>query len=447
MEHEQKEPSLPTIDGTDLVRELEYCLDHSFPAPVTEAMLQMASERYTWKRNLTQAWEAWEAAEAWSVVAATFTEAVEEITGDAVVQCDDCSTHVWQDDATWVRSGKTVCEDCRCEYDMCVSCEEYFWSCNTRWDDNGNAYCSPCFDETHIYCGHCEEYYHVDSDHDFEHEEENCDCEAPHLRFTFPANGHGTIAQDERLTVELPAGTIDSVGMGKIADLLRVSFYNINSDGRYYVGPVLEEVGDTWQTKRGNFTRRLSSAFHKAGGFKLPDHVISEVGNLARAHSSTGASWAIEVTRDLNLSAEDFYHGSSCWWQSYAYSRCALKSWGGIGLRTFDTHGNVTGRAWVQPVKVNDGHVCATHDATGADGYIVYNGYGALDGYVASRIIAHLTSKTYRKIGFNVDRQYVNGNTGFLVADEATCAAINSVSFDDDEHDTGDAHTCQKGAA
>src|SRR5205807_3813691 len=90
-----------------------------------------------------------------------------------------------------------------------------------------------------------------------------------------------------------------------------------------------------WQTKRGNFTRRLSTAVHQRHGIKLAPEVISEVGNLARQHSSDTATWLLEFTRDLNQPPEAFYNGESCWWTSHASSRCALKSWGGLAMRSY----------------------------------------------------------------------------------------------------------------
>jgi hypothetical protein len=115
------------------------------------------------------------------------------------------------------------------------------------------------------------------------------------------------------------------------------------------VRSAIDEIGPLWQAKRGNFTKRLSSALHKRQ-IKLAPEMIAQVGNICRSHTSDNASWDVEFTRNLNLPAEDFYHEDSCWWQSYSESRCALKSWGGLGMRTFDSDGTVSGRAWVQPL-------------------------------------------------------------------------------------------------
>jgi len=48
---------------------------------------------------------------------------------------------------------------------------------------------------------------------------------------------------------------------------------------------------------------------------------------------------------------------------------------------------------------------------------VVFNGYGDLYGYTASRIIAHLAGWTYRKIDFECSPMYINSG-GYLVAPE-----------------------------
>jgi hypothetical protein len=118
------------------------------------------------------------------------------------------------------------------------------------------------------------------------------------------------------------------------------------------------------------------------------------------------------------MSAAAFYHDDSCWWQGYSESRCALKTNGGFGLRTFDRHGDVTGRAWVMPLKLSaSGHLEPTFNTETPDAFTVFNGYGDLAGYTAPRIVGHMAGWTYRKIGFDASPMYVNAG-GYLVAPE-----------------------------
>ena len=136
---------------------------------------------------------------------------------------------------------------------------------------------------------------------------------------------------DEKIEVELAQGMIDSEGITQIFRYLRLQ-YDIPIYDR-----AVEEIGVEWQTKRGNFTRRLSSYAYKKLGVKLPEMAITQVGNLARVHSASEAKYTVEFTRQLNEDASYFYNDGSCWWSGYADSRCALKSWGGLGMRSFTT--------------------------------------------------------------------------------------------------------------
>lgn len=410
-----------------------YLIELDLPHPQVAALMALAADPT--RSNLYDAWEVWVAHEYRSTYRDTrsdlFAEVVEELTGQPIVTCRDCQDQEWQDEAQWVGGGYGgyVCQGCLEEYYYCDACEEY---ASSATNVEGEYYCDSCLENHAHWCDECHEWYANPCDH----EPEGCDCSAPHQRFTFPANGRGSIANDERLEVVLPAGTIDEAGRGRIRDLLRCHVVDLAA-----LYKVLEAIGDQWQTKQGNYTRRLSRELYKSVGVKLGDHVISEVGNLARQHSSTTSEWHIEVTRDLNLPAYAFVHEDSCWWQSYYPSRCALKNWGGIGLRAFDENGNPRGRAWVQPV---DADLQPTHDAMGAHGYVIYNCYGTISEYQAARIVAHLSSNTYKRVGLSSSPQYVNGDFGILVAPEATCQATSGVAWHADAHDKHDAGTIDR---
>lgn len=455
----------PVLDCTrwaTYIKRFTYCVSQDFPPEMTSALLELADDHDLLEETF-ETWKAWDN----HGYMDEFTNTVYLVTDRSCVVCHRCDELFWEDDTTTIASGDQVCDaHCIDYYTECSSCEEFYSEtttvdrreycesclseecgycdrCNSWVEDTTSVgdynYCTPCLRNNFTYCDDCEEWFSDDEDHG--HAEPGCDCYAPHPSFTFPADGHGVIEQDERLTVELPKGTIDTEGIARIKTLLT---NKLGWERGYEIGAALEEIGPIWQTKRGNFTRRLSSALFKRG-IKLDPVTVSEVGNIAQAHSSQGATWHIELTRDLNLPAEAFYHDDSCWWQSYSASRCALKNWGGIGMRSYygpeAYSDNPSGRIWVQPLaKIND-RLWPTHDALHADAYVVFNGYGDLSGYIAARIIAHLAGRTYRKVDLHSDPQYINGDVGYLVADEATCETTDSVSFSFDAHDRRDAYT------
>jgi hypothetical protein len=413
---------------TDALERILYCLRLNLPHPVIIAILDDDT-------TIEDAYKVWTNPD-YGLDPDHFHDTIRTITGYEVVTCQSCLGVTWEDDAyNTDNNADTVCGECIHQYERCYQCEEYTYNGDVTWV-NGRAYCEPCCENHCFYCVDCEEWDTSEHDHD----EGGCDCEAPHLRFLFPANGAGTVTNDERLDVTLPAGTIDEVGLRLIRNRLLDEGHPWTA-----VEKSLNAVGDQWQAKRGNYTRRLSRELYANHQIKVADGVLSEIGNLARQHSSDTATWSVGFTRDLNLSANDFAHDESCWWGSYYESRCALKQWGGIGLRTFDPYyDSVTGRVWVQPL--ND-EMQPTHDAVNAHAYVVYNAYGDITGYQAARLIAHLTSRTYRKIDLSSSPQYINNNTGFLVADEATCAETTGLSFTADAHNVHDARNIDQEVA
>lgn len=420
---------------------LTYCNDEEFPPDVSAALLALLYQDWTLGDAYTE-WNGWGERDD-----SDFIEAVQEVYGDAVMFCDECCAVTWVDNTTTVASGDVVCdENCRDNYTSCDDCGDYVKDSTTIGD---RELCSRCRDRNYSWCDECDDYYHDDYSYEHTHDD-TCDCEAPHRRFLFPANGHGMVAQNERLSVELPKGTIDDEGIDRIKHLVYAALTEEDDIDWFTVNKVVEDIGPLWQAKRGNFTKRLSGALFKEHKVKLAPAVISEVGNLARAHSSGEATWHIEFTRDLNASADEFCHGDSCWWGGYAASRCCLKNWGGMGMRSYSTEDTESyrpsGRTWVQPL---DDTLDATHHTTDAHAFVIFNSYGDLGGFLAARIIAHLTGKTYRKIEYNADGQYVNNEVGYLVADQATCDATESVYLSHDEHHQRDAQsvTYQKAGA
>lgn len=383
--------------------------------------------------SITDAWSVYEG----SASPSDFAEAVSSLTGEDAGTCDKCNTPQWDDELIETGDGKSVCSHCCSSYySQCSSCENYINDIYIYTVD-GRAYCDSCRDCHCTYCQDCDEWYRDENADAHRHD---CTCEAPIQRFRFPANGEGFIANDERLSVKLAAGVIDDQGIYKIINAISRTWtqdeYALCGYGQLLEIP--DEIGPEWQTKKGNFTKRISKVL-AAKGIKLSNTLVSEIGNIARAHSSTETEWWIEFTRDLNLPADYFSNEESCWWGSYFASRCALKNWGGIGMRSYQdseiANYHPSGRAWVQPL--NDG-LNPTHNAENAFAYVIYNGYGNLEDFIPARIIAHLTGRSYRKIGFTADPVYVNSG-GYLVAAQDVCDDIDSITFTKDVHNQMDA--------
>jgi hypothetical protein len=326
---------------------------------------------------------------------------------DEVTFCEHCGNPEWEDNTRSVRS-MTVCESCLEDWTCCDSCQDEYPDTSYLTMTLGESYvCNSCRSHNYSYCDSCEGYY-LDEDSDLhDHRNSGC-CESGKPEFSIRNDGNEPLANDTRATVTLPAGIISAEGMREIRNYLqRQGYYDLSY---YFEG----SVGDHWQTKEGNFTKRLSRHAYKHHHLSLSPEVISHIGNIAGNHSRA-VDVEIDVTRKLNESPGYFYHDDSCWWGGYSESRCALKTNGGFGIRSLNGN-SVTGRAWVMPLKMK-GSLVATFDTMTPDAFVVFNGYGDLSGYAPARIMAHLAGWTYRKIDFSCDPMYVNAG-GYIVAPE-----------------------------
>ena len=324
------------------------------------------------------------------------------------------------------------CSDCDTEHLPGVTCPRAYcddcddWHDRDRWGDITcpGWYCEDC-DEYHDYGEECPDPPYS-----------GCDCEAPRRLFTVPNDGQPPLGSDERATVHLAAGVITDEGLAGIrSHLQRYAICHL-SDDQYRamidVSYELHGLGNQWQTREGNYTKRLSRLAYKNHGIKVTPEVLSMVGTIAREHS-TAADVDIDVTRDLNRPAKDFYSEDSCWWGSYSESRCAFKTNGGFGLRSFDGDGGVSGRAWVMPLRSEDGSLVPTFDTDSPDALVVFNGYGDLSGYAGARVIAAMYGMTYAKIEFDCEPMYINSG-GYLVGPEDIVRETRSLHLSVEQH-------------
>lgn len=331
---------------------------------------------------------------------------------DQIEWCDHCGRPGDNDGYSTVQGdGARACETCVDDhYNSCESCDEL--SCETTTTLYDTEVCERCCDNYYSWCEDCEGHYANDDRSDHDHN--NCGCESPNMLFSVRNDGDGPLDNDTRVTITLPAGVIDDMGL----QLIRRHLYN---NELYDISTLVPEIGPEWQTKKGNFAKRLSRTAYNTYKQAISPEVLSAIGCIAREHSNS-VDFEIETTRDLNMSAEDFYHEESCWWQSYSESRCALKSNGGFGLRTFGENGEVTGRAWVMPLAGDS--LSPTFETRTPNAFIVFNGYGALESWAPARIMSHMTGWTYRKIDFGCSPMYVNAG-GYLIAPEEIASKYN----------------------
>ncbi len=338
---------------------------------------------------------------------------------DALTFCDYCGNPAWESETVTARGSDRIriCVPCRASWSTCSRCSNLHPNTEITCTLDGTDVCEYCRNYYYIWCRACNGYYAGSNAAAHDH---SC-CVSPQLTFTIRNNGNELLTSDTPVTIALPAGTISPEGLAEISRYLRRQLGNDEYGRTHYplqeLSYDLTPLGNEWQAKNGNYAKRLSAHAYKTRKIKLSPDIMSQVGSIARDHSKP-VSVTLEVTRQLNKSPGYFYNAGSCWWNSYSESRCALKTNGGFGLRTFDAIGDVTGRAWVLPLQRNrDGNLVPTFNTLTPDAFVVFNGYGDLESYAAPRILASMAGWTYRRINFSCSPMYINAG-GYLVASE-----------------------------
>jgi hypothetical protein len=378
--------------------------------------------------------------------------------------------------ATLDHGRHTVCADCLSMYNTCRMCGQRSGTLQNLTDHRDYVARSAC-------C-HCRErlfwacpcgYWHrhgtagncplsSDRNDSGPRDDDSC-CVSPAKTFTLRNDGEEPVSNDTPFTVTLPGGEISAEGIVAIRRYL----YAQRQYSAYDIVPTMDPA---WvaQGVGGTFTRRLSRALYQDSKQKIPDNVLSQIGNIARDHTPEARAYDLEVTREFNLSAAAFAHGGSCYWNGYAYSRCTLKTNGAFAIRSFSVETptrptasgpaecdcsdacraetarraatstepepavrTVTGRVWVQPVRFARTLWHPTFDIEGADGFVVFNGYGDLSGYTPTRILAHMVGMTYRKIEYREGDAYINAG-GYLVAPEGRTSTTPEIRLTAPHH-------------
>lgn len=319
--------------------------------------------------------------------------------------CGDCDEN-YRDTTSVVDGDREVCESCLQRYETCDECEELVLGIRVIADDDLGV-CDYCLENVCYWCEFCDDYYR--EEHDYHRED--C-CESPKQEFSLRIKD-GSISQDERLTVTLPEG-VTAHGFREIQYLLVGHLNGRDDTPRGWGGAVSritsETIGAEWVTNKGTLPKRISRFLHRECGISLPATVLAEIGNLAKRDARSG-EFHVEVTRDLNLDADEFAHGGSCWWTEYAVSRCILKTNGGFGLRSFGKYGGwATGRSWVMPMKrqFSGPILTPTFNTDDPDAYVVFNNYGDLGEGIGPVVFAHMLGWVSRRIDFSVDDMWVN---------------------------------------
>lgn len=167
----------------------------------------------------------------------------------------------------------------------------------------------------------------------------------------------------------------------------------------------------------GRLPTRISKYYKLAYSAKLDTETLSELGNIARAHTCAGAKYYFDFDQELAWRDGDFGDDGSCYWGGKHDAREMLRDHGAYAIR-FYHQGQVNlgldgkdttvytgyGRAWLVPWR---------------DCFVAFNSYGQ-ELSTVSFVLARYLKRHYQRIElFNNDKTrgmlWINGGTGYAI--------------------------------
>lgn len=238
---------------------------------------------------------------------------------------------------------------------------------------------------------------------------------------------------DTRYTAQLPVGTISEEGIRRITHLIEgQALYHqrewlaLNPQPPYPFLPALPEHW-SWQwlvedgEYRGTFPKRAQKYWKVHYGIKAPASFLSQIGNLARAHSASQPEYYFDFTDRVDWEDGAFGDLHSCWWESGGAALETLMENGGMAIRFYESAGSEVGigRAWLAEMP--------------DDTYVVFNGYGFPGNatLTIARAFAGFIGKDYRQISLSNGGStngliWINGGIGYAVGDWADIETIQA---------------------
>lgn len=137
------------------------------------------------------------------------------------------------------------------------------------------------------------------------------------------------------------------------------------------------EITDKEHKVSGSLPKRIANFHYKATGQKLPEKLVSDIGEIAKRYLGVDKQVPLifDFDKKLNWNAGDFADTSSCYWTTNTDARGIIRDGGGFAMRRwtawvdaggdadeeteelevpmpFIQHGRKgTGRCWVVPLK------------------------------------------------------------------------------------------------
>lgn len=207
--------------------------------------------------------------------------------------------------------------------------------------------------------------------------------------------------------VTTPAGDISSAGMCEIDTYLAMCGY----------GYLPEDFDAVWCTKQGTLPKRIQRHLYKAKSIKLTSENLTQLGNIAKRHTTDGSTFILDFTQKIDWQDGDFGDAGSCFWGDKAGAKDMLQQNKAYAIRAWRwrtahaqfglAYQNVRGyaRAWVATI--------------GNNLFAVFNGYGETTLCLA-RLLALKFACGYQRIhltnkGDDGGALWINGGTAYAI--------------------------------
>lgn len=225
-----------------------------------------------------------------------------------------------------------------------------------------------------------------------------------------------------KISLELPVGTINEAGRGEIQSFLRqigVTDLYINHDN-WVVTWFWKVTGKGEYV--GTFTKRLAKWLYQWKNYKISAENLAKIGDIAVNYCNRKETkkYIFDFTQRFDWQDGDFGDGGSCFWNGRAEAREMLEQNNAWAIRFYNQQKNGIGRCWVVP-----------HN----EYLVTFNGYGLGDGaLVHTRVLAAFFGFAYKKIGVCNNRKndgtlWINNGSGYAVGQWPDIANITEVDF------------------
>lgn len=168
----------------------------------------------------------------------------------------------------------------------------------------------------------------------------------------------------------------------------------------------------SWVNSDGKITKRISKFYFQNHGIKLPESLLSAIGNTIKTHTLQNETYYFDFTKDFDWVDGDFGDEGSCYWGSNDQARDMLYDNDASAIRFFDKDNYGIGRAWIY----NTGKF-----------WVLWNGYGfqGTPTLIIAQIFSEFMGLSYKSIGVSNNGStsgtlYIDGGTGYAIgtADE-----------------------------